>query len=357
MLAVEKQRSKKHGVVLATGGLLLALGVTYALNFLGLKTLSTSQVAFAATLTLAVQFMLWWSVHLGWDTRLRWDRHYIYVPMAAAIVLLNLYIYLAPPMRTMLLMAWFSTLVFMAGLIGFVGVVTLALLMSVGYLTSVATLINQGEPLYLPLEVLAAGTFVVINLYAGVVFERLRREHEETKALRKNLAELAITDPLTSLYNRRHFEEILKDEVARIQRYGGYCALAMLDLDFFKNYNDTLGHLAGDDLLRDLAQMLRRQVRVTDVLARYGGEEFGLIMINTPKDEAITVMERLRGLIEAYPFRGGNILPGGRLTVSVGIAGCPEDGTDFEELVRRADAALYNAKRRGRNQVQAAAIA
>lgn len=357
MLAIEKERSKKQGVVLATSGLLLALVVTYTLNFLGLETLTTAQFAFAAALTVFAQVALWLVVHFGWDAHFRWDRHYLYIPMMVAIVLLSLYVYLAPPVRMLMLMAWFSSLVFMAGLIGFAGVAILALMMAVGYLTAVATLINRGAAIYLPLEVTAAAIFLVINGYAGVVFERLRREHDETSALRSNLAELAITDPLTGLHNRRHFEEILRDEVARVKRYGGFCSLAMLDLDFFKNYNDSLGHLAGDDLLRDLAQMLRRHIRMTDVLARYGGEEFGLIMVNTPKEVAIAAMERLRGLVETYPFRGGNILPDGRLTVSVGIAACPEDSVDVEELVRRADAALYVAKRRGRNQVQAAAIA
>ena len=357
MLAVERSHNKKHGVLLATSGLLLALVVVYVLNYLGLSTLSARQLAYAAAVTVLVQMILWLAVHAGWDQGLTWDRHFIYVPMTAAIGLLNLYIYLAPPARMMLLMAWFSSLLFTAGLIGFAGVVMLGLMMGLGYLTAVASLINQGQAISLPIEALAAFVFMVINLYAGVVFERLRRERDETKTLRKNLAELAVTDSLTGLYNRRHFEEILRDEVARIRRYGGHCALAMLDLDFFKNYNDTLGHLAGDDLLRDLAQMMRKHIRVTDILARYGGEEFSLIMVNTPKSEAIAAMERLRGLVEAYPFRAGNIQPTGRLTVSVGIAGCPEDSTDFEELVRRADAALYTAKRRGRNQVQSAAMA
>lgn len=356
MLAFEKVRSKKHGVLLATSGLLLALLVTYALNYLGLRTLTARQLAYAAAVTVTVQVILWLVVHAGWDERLPWDRHFIYLPMTAAIGLLSLYIYQAPPARMMLLMAWFSSLLFMTGLIGFVGIATLSVLMALGYLTAVVSLINQGELLSLPFEALVAAVFLVINVYAGVVFERLRREREETRALRRHLAELAITDPLTGLFNRRHFEEILKDEVVRIRRYGGSCALAMLDLDFFKNYNDTLGHLAGDEVLRDLAQMLRRHIRVTDVLARYGGEEFGLIMVNTPKEDAVKAMDRLRGLIEAYPFRGGNIQPSGRLTVSVGIAGCPEDSTDLEELIRRADAALYTAKRGGRNQVQSATI-
>lgn len=357
MLAIEQQRSKKNGVLLATGGLLLAVVVTFGLNFFGMETLTVSQWLLAIGVTLVIQALLWLVLHLGWDTHLPWDRHYLFLPMFAAAVLLNFYIYLAPPVRLVLLMAWFSSLVYMAGLVGFLGVVVISAVMSLGYIVTMALLIARGEPLYLPLEATVAAVFLIINVYAGVVFERLLREREETKALRKNLAELAITDSLTGLFNRRHFEEILRDEVTRIQRYGGQVALAMLDLDFFKNYNDTLGHLAGDELLKDLSRMLRRHIRATDVLARYGGEEFGLIMVNTSKDEAVAAMERLRGLIEAYPFRGGSIQPLGRLTISIGIAGVPDDGTEFEEMVRRADAALYAAKRLGRNQVQPAAIA
>jgi diguanylate cyclase (GGDEF)-like protein len=185
----------------------------------------------------------------------------------------------------------------------------------------------------------------------------LRRERAERRALREKLNEMAITDPLTGLYNRRHFEEILRAEISRIRRYGGHCSLAMIDLDFFKNYNDTLGHLAGDALLKELAALMMTHLRVSDVFARYGGEEFGLIMINTPRDEAILAMERLRVMVEGYPFRGGSIQPFGRLTVSVGVAGCPEDGLEYEDLVRKADAALYAAKRLGRNRVQVAVLA
>ncbi|MBI2247674.1 MAG: hypothetical protein HYU65_07065 [Armatimonadetes bacterium] len=172
MLVIERTRSKKHGVLFATSGLLLALVVTYALNYLGLSTLSAQQLAYAAAITVTVQLILWLVVHAGWDQNLTWDRHFIYVPMASAIGLLNLYIYLAPPARTLLLMAWFSSLLFMAGLIGFGGVVVLSLMMSVGYITAVASLINQGQPIYLPLEVLTAMVFMVINVYAGVVFDQ-----------------------------------------------------------------------------------------------------------------------------------------------------------------------------------------
>ena len=352
-----QQVIKKRGVLLAGVGLVLALVVAYLLNFLGFPTITSSGLILALLLTVILQGGLWLVLHLDLDRYLPWDPHYVYAPMIAFSFLLNLYIYLMPSIRMVLLMAWFSSPVFMAGLVGFTGMVALSALMATGYLFTNQLLVLSGEPVTFQFEAAVAMLFLLINIYAGVVFERLRQERDERRRLREKLAELAITDPLTGLYNRRHFEEILRSEMARIRRYGGTCSLAMIDLDFFKNYNDTLGHLAGDDLLRELAALLRSHVRVSDVLARYGGEEFALVMVNTPKEEAARATERLRTLVEAYPFRGGTIQPNGRLTVSVGIASCPEDGMDYEELVEKADAALYAAKRLGRNQVQPAVVA
>lgn len=352
-----QQAIKKRGVLLAGAGLLLALVVAYLLNFLGFPTIASSGLIVALTVTVGLQGSLWLGLHLGLDRYLSWDPHYVYVPMIVFSCLLNLYIYLMPSIRMVLLMAWFSSPVFMAGLVGFTGMVALSALMATGYLLTNQLLVLRGEPVTFQFEAAVAMLFLLINIYAGVVFERLRQERDERRRLREKLAELAITDPLTGLYNRRHFEEILGSEMARIRRYGGVCSLAMIDLDFFKNYNDTLGHLAGDDLLRELAALLRSHIRVSDVLARYGGEEFALIMVNTPKGEAARAMERLRILVEAFPFRGTSVQPNGRLTVSVGIASCPEDAGDYEELVEKADAALYSAKRLGRNQVQPTAVA
>lgn len=357
MGAIDKQRIKQRGVLMAGAGLISALVVAGLLGFVGFRTMSPAGWMGALGATVIVHGALWLAVRLGWDARLTWDAHFVYVPMVAATALLTLYVYLAPSLRMALLMAWFAAPILIAGLVGFAGLFAMSALMAVSYLGVTALLVRQGQPLSMPFESAVAAIFIVINVYTGVVFERLRRERQERKVMRARLAELAITDPLTGLYNRRHFEDILRSEVGRIQRYGGYCSLAMIDLDFFKNYNDTLGHLAGDALLRELAALLRGHMRVSDVLARYGGEEFGLIMVNTPKDEAFVAMERLRTLVEEYPFRGGSIQPFGRLTVSVGIASCPADGVDYEELVRKSDGALYAAKRMGRNQIQAALLA
>ncbi len=96
---------------------------------------------------------------------------------------------------------------------------------------------------------------------------------------------------------------------------------------------------------------MREELRLSDVLARYGGEEFGLIMINTPKDEAYQAIDRLRRIVEAHPFRGAHVQPGRRLTISAGVASAPQDARNYEDLVQKADGALYAAKRKGRNVV------
>ncbi|HXF81688.1 MAG TPA: GGDEF domain-containing protein [bacterium] len=352
----DKRAIKERRVLMAGTGLVLGLLIQLGLGRLGFEATPPGIWTRALLTVVGLQAAVWLILRLGWDRYLAWDPHYLYVPMAAAIFTLNYFAYLVPSLRMVMLMAWFTIPVFMVGLAGAAGVLVMALLMAMGYLIAVSLLISAGRPLSLGFEAAVAGIFLIINGYSAVVYERLRRERAERRALRARLSELAITDPLTGLFNRRHFEEILRAEIARIRRYGGQCSLAMIDLDFFKNYNDTLGHLAGDALLKELAALMSSHLRVSDVFARYGGEEFGLIMVNTPREEAIAAMERLRVLVEGYPFRGGGIQPFGRLTISMGVAACPEDGLDYEELVRKADAALYAAKRLGRNRVQVAAL-
>ena len=357
MVMTDRRGIKSRRILLAGTGVVLALFLELGLGALGFDAIPRPTWFGALGITVGLQVVVWLILRLGWDRYLTWDPHYLYVPMAAAIFSLNFFAYLAPSLRMVLLMAWFAMPAFMVGLAGATGVLVMSILMAMGYLIAVSLLITHGHALSLPFEAAVAGIFMIINGYSAVVYERLRRDRAERRVLREKLNEMAITDPLTGLFNRRHFEEILRAEIARIRRYGGHCSLAMIDLDFFKNYNDTLGHLAGDALLKELAALMMSHLRVSDVFARYGGDEFGLIMVNTPKDEAILAMERLRVLVEGYPFRGGGIQPFGRLTVSVGVAGCPEDGLDYEELVRKADAALYAAKRLGRNRVQVAVLA
>lgn len=351
--AAGRRRIRERGVLRATGGLALLLLLMLGLDALGVSTVDRSSWLATAGVTFLVQGALWYIPRRGWDRALTWDPHYVRLPLFAAVVLFGLYIHVAPEARFFLLMTWFVALLFAVGLVGLVDVLALGLAMSLSYLAALTSL-GPGADLSLRFEAMRAGVFLLINVFAALVFERLRTQREETRELRSLLEEQAVTDPLTGLPNRRYLRDLLEAEIGRIRRYGGQCALAMIDVDDFKNYNDTLGHVAGDRVLERLGDVFRDHLRVSDVVARYGGEEFGLIMMNAGKEEALEGAERLRRRVEAHPFRSEDIQPSGDLTISVGVACCPEDADSYEELVQKADEALYAAKRRGKNRVHAA---
>lgn len=183
--------------------------------------------------------------------------------------------------------------------------------------------------------------------------ELLERQVEEAT---RELQDLTIRDYLTSLYNYRFFVSALTTEVSRSVRYGRPLSLVMLDIDHFKNYNDSLGHLAGNQVLRTLAHILRSLVRENDVVVRYGGEEFAIILPETSKSEAAPIISRIQKAIRDRHF--SYTIPSGAkaiLTISAGIADCPGDADDFDSLVRRADEALYQAKNTGRDKLILAA--
>lgn len=161
-------------------------------------------------------------------------------------------------------------------------------------------------------------------------------------------------DPLTDLYNRRHLEISLQRELARARRHEFPVSVIMLDVDHFKAFNDTNGHDAGDEVLRNVAQVLKRHTRVEDVACRYGGEEFLVVLPACPVDDAYSKAEAIREAIaQLHVFSRGTALP--LITASLGVACCPEDGERIEDLVASADAALYRAKSTGRNCIAASA--
>lgn len=170
------------------------------------------------------------------------------------------------------------------------------------------------------------------------------------KELEERLRTLAITDELTGTFNRRHFLELGANELKRAERHGHATSLAMLDLDHFKAINDRFGHPAGDEALRAVAAVLRREVRGADVLGRIGGEEFALLLPETQIAQAEAMVERIRRLLSERPYEGGGLPAGQRITVSIGLAE-QRPGETIGELLRRADAALYRAKAAGRNRV------
>ena len=156
--------------------------------------------------------------------------------------------------------------------------------------------------------------------------------------------EQAIRDPLTGLYNRRFFFEALEKEMGRHERYGSSASLVIFDVDDFKGINDRHGHAAGDDVLRKIANIGYGLLRPVDSLARIGGEEFALLLPETQQLDALLVAERLRTAIGR-----STMLPDRRVTVSGGVASCPQDAITREELEKKADAALYWAKRNGKD--------
>lgn len=162
------------------------------------------------------------------------------------------------------------------------------------------------------------------------------------------LYDLAIHDGTTGLYVSHYFRRRVTEELKRSRRYGFPVSVAMFDLDYFKQVNDTFGHLTGDQVLREMGHLLRRSSRRDiDVVARYGGEEFVLLLPETPQDGAVVVAERIRRSVEDFTFCGGRI----QLTASGGVATFPDDAMSYEELLERADIQLYRAKRAGRNRV------
>ena len=160
---------------------------------------------------------------------------------------------------------------------------------------------------------------------------------------------LSVTDPLTQLLNRRHFFEVAKFEFERIQRFKRPLSIMMVDIDHFKNINDTHGHAVGDLALREIASRIKNSVRTVDIVARYGGEEFIILMPETGLHEALQVAERVRvsvadAAIEEDPVKIS-------ATLSIGVAEINEKSKNVDQLIIYADRALYAAKANGRNCV------
>ncbi len=172
------------------------------------------------------------------------------------------------------------------------------------------------------------------------------------KALLLEKAEiLAVTDELTKLYNHRYFVRSLEKEMKRANRYGYPVSLFIIDVDHFKHYNDTFGHLKGNMILKTLANLFSSAARDTDIVARFGGEEFTIILIQADEEMALYVAERIRAEVESYSFPGEEKQPSGKMTVSIGIATSPADGAKPVELIECADKAMYRSKESGRNKV------
>ena len=166
--------------------------------------------------------------------------------------------------------------------------------------------------------------------------------------LYEEIQELAIVDGLTGAYMRRHFLERVKEEIKRAEYHKLNVSFLLVDIDHFKFCNDRHGHLVGDAVLSQLADILKKNLREIDIISRYGGEEFAIAMPDTKKDAATVAAERIRETVEGFIFEAYD--DSTRITVSIGISSYPSDGKEIKELIESADGALYKAKHTGRNK-------
>lgn len=190
----------------------------------------------------------------------------------------------------------------------------------------------------------------VIQIIAKDVTE-MRLAKKELEEANRKLEAVSITDEMTQIHNFRHFMKELEKENDRSARYGNHYAVIFCDVDHFKNYNDNHGHPAGDEVLRQVARLIQHQVRKTDLCARYGGEEFVVLCPNTSVEQALVLAEKLRKAIEEHDFPHGTRQPLGRVTLSLGVASFPDQGSGWKQVLEAADEGVYESKRRGRNQV------
>jgi diguanylate cyclase (GGDEF)-like protein/PAS domain S-box-containing protein len=179
----------------------------------------------------------------------------------------------------------------------------------------------------------------------AVAIVGVSRDVTERKHLEEELRNLAVTDPLTGAFNRRHFLEELQREMSRCNRYACPVSLVMFDVDHFKEVNDRFGHEAGDHVLAELAGMIRKRIRSTDVLARWGGEEFLILLTNTNAGQTVKLVEDLLKLLQASIFAGI-----GRVTASFGVVE-HRAGETIDELLTRVDNLMYQAKNSGRSRL------
>ncbi len=213
---------------------------------------------------------------------------------------------------------------------------------------SAITCMKEGAADYIPKPF--SSDHILLVAQKTLYHREIARKAQERDFFEK----LSKTDGLTGVFNHRFFLDLLQVEIVRSARYHHEFSLLMIDVDDFKLYNDRYGHPIGDQALQKIAAALRKTTRTSDYVARYGGEEFAVILTETAKDGACVCGERIRAAVNETELRDSEGRSLGTLSVSIGVASYPEDAAERDELIRKADAALYQAKARGKNQVAAA---
>ena len=186
--------------------------------------------------------------------------------------------------------------------------------------------------------------------FVSMIAELLGNAYRHTTEI-ESVEYSASVDPLTKLFTRGHFAQRFETEIRRAKNYAHPLSLFLLDIDHFKNINDTYGHSAGDLILTKLGQILRQSVRSSDIAARFGGEEFVVMMLSAGKEQSLAFSENLRKIVESTEFRIPGQQSALQVTISGGVTTYPIDGESTIDLLRKADDALYEAKKTGRNRI------
>lgn len=242
--------------------------------------------------------------------------------------------------------------------------ISAALAALIGYILTLR-IIKPIQELCLVIQQVAAGDFSrQVDLYSADrdvanllesfsdMLSSFRSIVNQITGKKAELEILAVTDDLTKLYNYRYFQRRLAEELEEAAKNCYQVSLVMIDIDYFKQFNDTYGHPQGDRVLRSVAQIIKNTLRESDVVVRYGGEEFAIVLSRTSKYESLEIAERIRMNIENHPFILEREIPAVTLTISLGLATYPQDAVDKDKLIASADYALYEAKNQGRNKVQ-----
>ncbi|MFA6056116.1 MAG: diguanylate cyclase [Thermodesulfovibrionales bacterium] len=212
------------------------------------------------------------------------------------------------------------------------------------------TSLNAGADDHLskPFNESELGARIYACLRTKALQDELRDKNRQLEEVLSKVEVLAITDPLTHLYNRRHFENLIENEFAKTARYKSPATCIMIDVDYFKRVNDEYGHRTGDIVLKEISNIIKSCLRKVDTVARWGGEEFVVLLPRTKKEDSYTAAERILDTISEYAFAGVKR----RVTVSIGIAGIPDPSIETaEKLVDASDIAMYKAKSSGRNRI------
>jgi diguanylate cyclase len=354
---VKRARLRRQMYLAQLVSYLVDAAILLAYFFAGVTAISTSMAYLAAGVAWTVTTLMLSEAHFN-D---RFRDHYLTVPQSIGSISIQLAaIYLAPEVGF-----YFACIIFIV--LGFGALRMTAQQTGIVWayaalgLAIVFTLANR--PIGMPMAsfaerelallcfVTALGRSAFTGLYGASLREALYKRGNELKAAHARIEALAQTDELTGVSNRRFIMKTLSDEMARAQRSGAPCSVALIDLDFFKRINDGFGHPTGDEVLRRFAGALADHVRAVDRIGRYGGEEFLLILPDSAKDQAVLAVDRLRQVIADLDWSA--ISADLRVTMSAGVAqaGLFEAASD---ILARADAALYRAKDAGRNRVVSA---